>query len=320
MSEISPVILIGLNRNGTTWLCNELLGCFDIISHEHPLHYGFKEPYLHTNRRFWGDLNKTDRLIRFLEAYSGGDLFQLAKGDKEYFYEHPPKNFYDFYFNLMDRFCAKEGKQHWLTKISIAMFQHPEEWADFLEQLKARYSKVYFVGIKREYRQYINSYSNMIGYRNTNKNALYKQLGLRVTGSAYYYGFYPKIEAFLKEEGGLLVLFEDLKTDHATTMSEIGAYLQMDFLYQKKELPQNTSYTDGKKSELKGVTNIIERLFSRIPILSRWVVWLRRNSKQPYPVSYRLLKQQFFTEKMRTEFKNSNQLRLLEYIEKKKEE
>lgn len=85
---VNPVFVLGLNRNGTTWLPNILCNHPEICGAQHKVHWGIKETNICRHILYWNDFVKNDEFIKFLELYSSGDHFTLSEGDKRYFYQN----------------------------------------------------------------------------------------------------------------------------------------------------------------------------------------------------------------------------------------
>jgi len=158
---VQPIFVLGLNRNGTTWLQNILCNHPEIIGAQHKAHWGIKESNICQHIRYWGDFENDDQFIRFLELYSSGDHFKLAEGEKEYFYQNRPKDFIEFFFEMMDNYANKKDVKYWTTKPEPLFFRHPRILKNFLKRATNRYEEIKFIGIKRNYIKALYSSLNM---------------------------------------------------------------------------------------------------------------------------------------------------------------
>jgi len=181
--QITPVLIVGLNRNGTTWLGNVLSQCFGITTAHHELHYGFCETDLYENVKYWKNFDDLNSYIFFLENYANADLFKILEGDKNYFIKNRATNFYDFFFELMDQLSRKQGNQYWTIKLSAGFFHDKKEFEALQGELNKRYGKVRYIIIQREYDDYIRSYINMIGDAKIKRNTSIKKQISGITGS-----------------------------------------------------------------------------------------------------------------------------------------
>ena len=142
-----PIFVIGLNRNGTTWLGNVLSQCFDISSPYHELHYGVCEVNLYDNAKYWGDFSQLNNYINFLESYCKADVFKLLEGDQSWFRENRAENFYQFFFETIDRFTQKQGNQYWVVKLDPGFFHDAGEFDRFKKEVQKRYSTAKYLSL-----------------------------------------------------------------------------------------------------------------------------------------------------------------------------
>ncbi|MFW5953609.1 MAG: sulfotransferase, partial [Candidatus Natronoplasma sp.] len=129
---VTPIFVLGLERNGTTWLQNILCNHPKIVGAQHQAHWGIKESYICGNILYWGNFEDNDEFIEFLELYSSGDYFKLVEGNKEYFYQNRPEDFADFFFELMDNYAEKKNATYWITKLDSLFYRHEELLDKFL--------------------------------------------------------------------------------------------------------------------------------------------------------------------------------------------
>src|SRR5699024_1655551 len=120
--EITPIIIIGSARNGTTNLENLVAAFPQVAGVEHWLHHGSQESNIYGNHWYWGDFTRPAQYIRFLYQYASSDYFQQCNGDINYHLKHPQPNFYSFFLELMDQYTTMEGKKYWTTKLDPRFF------------------------------------------------------------------------------------------------------------------------------------------------------------------------------------------------------
>lgn len=186
---VKPLLVLGLNRNGTTWIQNILCNHPEIVGAQHKAHWGAHESGICRNILYWGDLSNNDQFIRFLELYSSADNFKLVKGDKDYFYENRPKNFTEFYLELMDNYARKENVKYWVTKLDPLFYKFPEMLEDFLERAKDRYDEIKFISIKREYKKVLESSMNMQGVSKNLKSFVTRKSFISKNAINYVQGY-----------------------------------------------------------------------------------------------------------------------------------
>lgn len=240
----TPIFVLGLERNGTTWLQNILCNHPEIVGAQHRAHWGIKESYICSNILYWGDFADNDDFIEFLELYSSGDYFKLVKGDKEHFYQNRPKDFTDFFFELMDNYAEKKNATYWITKLDSLFYRHEGLLDKFLTRLDDRYDETRFIGIKRDYEDVLMSYLNWQGRENRKR----RKPGLRELFSSYntveYAHGYNSIERLLSQNEGLMIRFDLMKEKREEMVDQVMSYLNIEQTPEMFEdrYPPNSSY------------------------------------------------------------------------------
>lgn len=241
---VTPIFVLGLERNGTTWIQNILCNHPEIAGAQHYAHWGIKESYICSNILYWGDFKDNDDLIEFLELYSTGDYFKLVEGDKEYFYQNRPEDFTDFFLELMDDHADKNDATYWITKLDSLFYRHEGLLDRFLSEVDERYEEIKFIGIRRRYEEVLTSYLNWQGRENRSR----RRPGLREFFALYntmnYAHGYDSIEQLLSRYDGLMVRFDLLKENRAKMVDEVVRYLDIEHSEEMFEdrYPPNSSY------------------------------------------------------------------------------
>jgi len=320
-SSITPVLIVGLNRNGTTWLGNILSQCFDITAARHELHYGFCETDIYQNAKYWGDFKNLDNYINCLETYSKGDIFKVLEGDQAYFREYLPTSFYDFFFTTIDNFAQKQNHRYWVIKLDFDFFKDTDELEVLKEELNKRYKSVKYISIQRDFNGYINSYINMIGDSGVRRNTSWKKKMAGVTGAMFYYYFYRRADKLLQNKDVLKISYQSLKQDFETNLNEIKTFINYEGVPKVGALKrniQNTSFTTTKKEHSNVFIRLSSFVFKYFPPINNLAVRLRYRFKKKNtspPVWWRLNKAQYFKQELREELKQTKQLPLLEYMD-----
>jgi len=318
----SPVLIVGFDRNGTTWLGNILSRCFHISGPCHDLHYGFCEVNLYDNATYWGDFDNLNQYIHFLDNYCPADVFKILEGDRKYFEENRAANFYEFFFETIDQFTRKQGDQYWTIKLDYGFFNDADEFYQFKHALNQRYSTVKFIIIQREFNSYIRSYINTIGKAKLNRNTTFKKRISGITGTMFYHYYYKNIYKLLANENTLKLRYENLKMDFEGSLQKIASYIE----YPEKPMPDalhqnfsNTSFTGGKEQQKDTLISLSNILFKNFPPLTTLAVRLRyrfqKKSNLP-PLWRRLTKAKHFKTDLLQELQATEQFKLLEFIKK----
>lgn len=320
-TAITPILIVGVNRNGTTWLGNIISQCFDIAAPRHPLHYGYCETEIYENAAYWGDIRPINRYIHFLDNYCPSDVFRLLEGNRDYFEEHPSESFYDFFVEIIEQYARSQGKDYWAMKISSLFFKDEDEFEKFEAVLKKRYPTIKYIVIQRDFDGYIRSYINMLGEARTRRNTWLKKRLSGISGALFYHYYYPRMYNILPEEDTLRIAYQDLKENFEQTVNDIANFIE----YPKPPQPdankrnvQNTSFTGGKvlkKSAFISVANFVFKYFRPLTWLGIELRYKFMKKPELPPLWWRLTKEERFKTQLKEELKETGQLRLLEYID-----
>jgi hypothetical protein len=225
---ITPIFVLGSERNGTTWLCNILCQHPQIVGAQHKAHWGIHESFIYRHLRYWGDFGNDRNFITFLELYSTGDYFRLVEGDKQYFYNHRPESFVDFFLTLMDQYAQKHDAVYWTTKLDPSFYYRPKRLHDFISRLDQHYDGYKFIGIKRDFIPVLKSYLKMQGKAHQHRTWPLVRQGATCLETAKYAVHYDGIKKMVDRYNGLLLSFTDLKNNRKETVHRIVDFLDLD--------------------------------------------------------------------------------------------
>jgi len=308
---VQPIFVLGLNRNGTTWLQNVLCNHPQVIGAQDRAHWGAKENNMMGHIKHWGDFSNNDEFIKFLELYSSGDYFKLVDGNKEYFYKNRPTNFIEFFLELMDNYARKKDVKYWTTKLSPKLYENN----NFINEIDQRYDEVKFIGIKREYGSVLTSFLNMQGERHGKK--LRKNTGMRELFALYhildYTDGYNSIEEIISHENGLMLKFDLLKNHRKKAMKKLVKYINIEYTEKMLEdqYPPNSSYAGREEKislsnwEKKVINQYLRSIFQNENKFTRLIWGIKdyfknRLTSNECPIFWRLLK----LEKMEEAYKD----------------
>lgn len=139
----TPIFILGVQRSGTTWLANMLSAHSQIVSVQHPQHFGVHESgyFVHIEQRF-GDLRHKTNFVEFVEVMSASDYFALAGADRDYLYSLYPASYAEIFRAVMDRFAEQHSADFWLEK-------SPGHTV-IVDRLAALYPDARFIAIQRD--------------------------------------------------------------------------------------------------------------------------------------------------------------------------
>lgn len=314
--SVTPVFIVGANRNGTTWLGNSLLEHFPVAGARHPLHYGIKEANVLRNHQVWGDLSVLDNLIRYAELFSSSDFFRLIGGAKEDIYRDRPTSFYESFVLMMNDMARRQGLRYWTAKLEPAFFIGTGELDRFLNVVSSRCRTPKFIGIRRDYGPFLTSVLNAPGVTASPRRSRRLRAARWVEGSAMYFGAYPRMERFVADRGGLFFTFEGFRDTYDEHLAAIGAYLGVAPADRHlEEVPRNTSFQGAGAAAVPRGSAIVAQLGTRMPGLAALVarrLEARRSTRSP--LSWRILKAERFPDELEAELAKQGNAVLVPYV------
>jgi|SRR5690554_6480632 len=306
-NSITPIFIIGASRNGTTSLVNAINGFPEVAAIEHELHHGGHEAKLHAYHKYYGGLSNNDSFIDFLYNYASEDYFQLANGNIEYHLKKKRTNFFEFYFDLVDRFAVETGKNFWLAKIESSFFTDQSSFKLFLDLVKARYKNVKFVSIQRDLLSAVNSAQYMEGRAyNVRRKLPFKYYYLLAYTQSYFKTYAINSRVLDKKEI-LHLNFHDFINNNREVIFQLREYLGLEKVYKisEKKYKPNTSFVKNKRKDLSGIDKTIVRGYFKLLKLVPGTMILahKLNSlKKPRNPMYRkLIKYKYFKEDFKSE-------------------
>ncbi len=317
-SDITPVFVLGSERNGTTWLCNELCRHPEIAGVQHLAHWGFHESKIFLHQKYWGDLSDNDALIRFRALYGTEDHFLLTEEREDLFFETRPDDFISFFLEMMDRFARRTGASHWVTKLDPHFYYRPAACRTLMDRIHARYANVHLVGIQRDLKRALRSSVYMEGRAAQRRDRPgIRQLVLTLH-TARQVTHYRGVRRMIADYGGLMLLFEDFKDRHEESLAQITKSLGLRTISPDdgERFPPNSSFAVAKKmkvssADLFAATRILYPIFYALPLLSRWVLLARdRQRGHEDPCFRRLMKLEYMPEAFAEELKRDGDLAL----------
>lgn len=119
MQEITPIIVVGMNRTGTKWVSNILCNHQDVIGAQTDRSRGILESNMFGVMQDKFDLSSPDEYVGLLELWSVTEIFKCANGNKEAFYNlNPrPRNAIEMFRILLQEYARSNDKAFWLQKV-----------------------------------------------------------------------------------------------------------------------------------------------------------------------------------------------------------
>ncbi|MGC9317326.1 MAG: sulfotransferase [Armatimonadota bacterium] len=299
----NPILVVGMNRGGTTLLCNVLCRHPQVDAPKHRLHWGCHECQVLRHAQYWGDLTDTGQFIRFMELYSSGDFFTLAEGDKEYFYAHRPRDFYEFFLTLMEQFAARRQIPYWVMKLDERFYHRPRELERFLSLVRGRYTDPRCIGILRDFGGVLKSHLRRRVSSSEVGSARFSigHQWFAVSQTLRYAAQRPKIRRIVAEADGLLLDFSELVGDFEAASRRICTYLDLEYSPQmlERQFPPNTSFKDDRERreiispwQLALLDNLVRPVFEAAhPLSSAWRRIRDAQGSRTCPLSWRLLRE-----------------------------
>lgn len=297
---MNPILVVGMNRGGTTMLGNVLCRHPEIVAPQHELHWGCKESQVLMHKQYWSDFTSPEGYARFLQEYATDDYFVLARGDYDYFARERPASFYEFFVELMDRFCAAEGARYWVMKIEEAFYHYPRELDDFLTILRERYSNPQFIGILRDFEGVLKSHlRRRVSADQIQSSRLSPgQQKFALSQTLRYAAQRPKIRRIIRDHNGLMLDFGEVTSDPEGTNRAICDFLGVEYspAMLERRYAKNTSFRSSREREeiiapwQFGLLDTIARpIFESVhPAGSAWRRLKDSRARRTPPTSHRL--------------------------------
>jgi hypothetical protein len=318
--KVTPIFIMGVNRNGTTLLANTIIQHFPVAALHHPLHFGYFESNLYSNAQVYGEFQTVNDYLRFLGEYSLSDGFQIADATVADFLDRPYNDFFDFFFELHERLCQKHGYSHFLIKLDPAAFSSHGNISILLNAVKRSYDNAHFICVQREFNDYLSSqlFMNNQQYKTGIDN--FRKSLKKLTATAYYYFFYSNMKKLLSSRNGFYLKFEDLIEKKQKTINEIGTFLEIKPKRKEIQFARNTSFQSKNSERKKEKASFFKWIFSSIPQLGQAILWIRGIKTGQRPILwYRLLKADHYPQTIQEELKEKGYDELVELLAKQKQ-
>lgn len=314
-NNITPIFIIGASRNGTTSLVNMINKFPEVAGIEHELHHGSHEAKLYGFYKYYGDFTNIDKYIDFLYHYSTEDYFQLARGNVDYHLQNKTSDFFQFFFDLSDRYCMSEKKQFWVAKIDPAFFTDKKAFNYFHKLIRTRYPDVKYIRIQREFWSALQSFLYMEGksYQKRRKWP-FRYLYILIYAQSWFKTYLLK-NGVIETEGVLHIDFEDFIEKENTTAEMIRGYLGLSAKYEfnnrVKTYPVNTSFSKHNREKEKRIERYLAKrylrllkMFPRLVFVFHSFSFLLFWKKDKNPMHRKLIKYTYFKNYLIKEFED----------------
>lgn len=327
-SPITPIIVLGSARNGTTWLCNILAGHSDVAAAQHIVHWGFHESNLLKNTRYWGDLTKLDERVRFLNLYTASDHVRLVEATRDTLEgaiadrlsAGRSVDFLDVFFRTMDEFAHKRNTAYWLTKLDPLYYVYPRDFRAFLKRIEEQYGeRVRFVAIQRTLSDVLRSYINMQGRGSQKRTSPWRMPGFVLLETTRYVVHYRAIRRFVRARGVPFVTYDDLRRSTEATIRSICDDLGLPYesrLHVPRFSPNSSVASRSRVRNLGIVTKmiavgILAPLMDILMPLSRGIVRIRERTRTARPpIYFKLTKLERYPREFRRELMKTDDIAL----------
>lgn len=321
--DIKPIILLGAARSGTTWLSNLILEKFPVASPFHRLHYGILETNILRHKEYFVFRNYSSNVNTFynvMTAFLNSDLAIALNSDQKKClgFDFKQAELYDLFFDLLDDFTIKQGKETWMTKIDPLLFIKKEELTLFLSCLKKRYKEVKFISIVREYHENQISYMNVTGPKFQSRKTIVGSAMAHLLGAARYRYFNNSSERIIREFSGLALTYDQLLKDKAGVMEKVSSFFGMPMLVEGQGLniPKNTSKQNEKVRYSRAFSSFCHALFAADGLSHYFLKTYEKARAKNCPFEYRITAEKYNTAYLEKYFDGTGDLLLKELIEK----
>jgi len=249
----TPVIVLGKQRSGTTWLANQLCEHPQIAGVRHQAHLGIHESvffsYIYGR---YGDIRNRSNFIEFAEVMAASDYCRIAGITREFLHGLWPTT-YEAVFRAMHEFIAEQqGAPFWLEKSPTH--------AVWVNELADWYPDAKFAAVFRDLQQVVASDLRRFPDEHPDQAARQatwrKRVILRTCFGRAYYN--KMIRAFARRHPDRihLVRYSDMRADLESVGRRICDFLGLEFdaTMLGQSYPPNTSFTGGGRPRGDAVT------------------------------------------------------------------
>jgi hypothetical protein len=289
---LKPVFVIGKNRSGTKWLSNILANHPNVACVQGEEFGGIIETNLfHTFPEAFGNLKKVENYCAMASCFSKTSFFLRTGLSEDILFRTQTCDYLDFFRNIMEAYCAKEGKTCWLQKANPLV----------LSKLYSSFPDARFILTSRDMVDNIRSTIGLAHLANDNRpSALARECAL-------YYLSLKMSRLYQGKPNVMSVTYEDLRRDKRHTTEVVCAFLELPFEEAMLEdrYEKNTSFQRGiNRDEILRPKDIrrlymLSILFRFMPIrllrLSRDRFGSHRNPDESrfIPASFSILRKQY---------------------------
>jgi hypothetical protein len=310
-TTVMPLFTLGLPRSGTTYLGNFVHKHLGAFTPAHPLHFGIKESQIFAFMIRYPAFTGTDDFLAFFEAFSSSDYFKLCLVEKDFFYGKRYPGFLDFFFDLMDEAASRAGARCWTTKLSPDFLIDNRRFTLFRDKLRERYGdRVGWIGIRRNYRDFVLSYLQLIKNRKGTASGRLKRSFSYLTNAAFHIHFNTRMKTLINQQHGLLLDFESVIGDESQLAARLDDYLpglSNPLLFgTTDDYVRNTSFRSAQRvTTLPRAATVFYRMLAGCPFLAGIIVRGHRMLvAKPKPrLKFRLLKQDYYQNELLEELK-----------------
>ena len=222
----TPIIVVGMKRSGTKWLCNEIGAHPEVASIQDERHGGIIESNLLTEYGRSFNLESDTGYAEFLSFWKQTHFFSVAQGDLEWFERVKPRpaNSVEALRYLMDWYAAQFGKTFWVQKVAPVDARHA---LDLLRDARV-------VAIRRHDIDTVKSNIRLDARRGMKAGSLRAGMSQGVQSK--------QMRPIINRDDVLPVRYESLKADRDRTMAGIFGFIGLEPAGTASRFSPNTSF------------------------------------------------------------------------------
>lgn len=319
-NKLTAILILGENRNGTTWLANTLYEQFDIIMPYHPLHFGLIETSLYSINHEFQKLKSEQDQKEFIQSYFRSDVFNILEGDTQAFANRNFTNYYEFLIELLAQQAFKQNKKAFAIKLEPRIFSHENDLNTFLQILNSKEIIVKPICIKRNFKDYFISAKSLFK-KTQNKNKVHNisAVSTKIITARYKY-YYNKFTSFINKKDGLLIDFEAFKTNHKKSIERLKDYLGLEYSVDSENIAAvKNSSGDKELKRINMIDQVLIFLIKTIPfadsLIIKFLEIYKNKSNSSKYIYYRIDRSKNDREALIEEFQNSFEEKLLSQLE-----
>lgn len=319
MNDLTAILILGENRNGTTWLGNTLHEQFEISIPHHPLHFGLIETSLYSLNEIYKKLESAEDKKIFLTDYTRSDVFNSLEANASAFANEDFETYYDLLIKLLVNAALTRKHKAFAIKLEPRLFAHEKDLKIFISKLKTQVKVIKPICIQRDSNKYLHSSLSLFS-KTKNKNKVHNKSWMsKMILTARYKYYYNKFHSFVKKWNGMEIDFRYFEKNQEASLLLISKYLELNIQNNPKQKLVKNSSSEKKQLSLSTFDKLIISFVKFVPFVDQLIIKsiesIKNKSNSSKYIYYRIDRSKNDREALIKEFKNSFEEKLIQQLE-----